>query len=193
MHENQTSYCSSEEILHVVNETHDDLIKSYERLVGKTVRDFTRNGKHVDKDDLTQEGFIALIEANKSFSVEMNTRFTTYAYHCINWKLHKYYRKPCNRKYGGFNEETGGRESQDNQFEIPCHEDEIQQKTNVQRESVESAINKLHDVERLIIRARFYEEKTLEEIGKCLGISKEGVRKKEKKAIEKLKFILRKD
>ena len=107
MHENQTSYCSSEEILHVVNETHDDLIKSYERLVWKTVMDFTRNGKHVDKDDLAQEGFIALIEANKSFSVEMNTRFTTYAYHCINWKLHKYYRKPCNRKYGGFNEEIG--------------------------------------------------------------------------------------
>lgn len=202
MQDNQKSHCS-----YVVNETHDNLIKSYERLVWKTVMDFTRNGKHVDKDDLIQEGFIALIDAKKNFSAEKNTKFSTYAYKRIDWRLRKYYRKSCNKKSVVFNEEAEGIESQNNQEdkpkrklgkfipeeEIPCYEDETQQKTNIQRESIEFAIDKLQEDERLIIRARFYEEKTLEEIGECLGISKEGVRKKEVKALEKLKFILRKD
>lgn len=207
MYDNQGNQSSPDETFLVVNETLDDLVKSNKHFVEEVVRSFTGSSKHVDKDDLIQEGFIALIEAKKNFSAEKNTKFSTYAYQCIDWRLHKYYRKSCNKKYVVFNEEAEGIESQNNQEdkperkpgkfipekEIPCYEDEIQQKTNIQREFIESAIDKLQDDERLIIRTRFYEEKTLEEIGECLGISKEGVRKKEVKALEKLKFILRKD
>jgi len=201
---NHKTSSSSEEMFPVKNGDLNNLVKSNKRLVEKVVWDFTRNSKHVDKDDLIQEGFIALIEAAKSFSLTKNTRFRTHVYNRIKWKLLDYYKKPCNKKYASFNEEFEENESQDSYENEPkrklkseteklCHEYEIQHKANIQRESVESAIEKLNPDEQLVIRARFYEEKTLEEIGESLGISYEGVRKREKKALGKLNFILRKD
>ena len=135
MASNHKTLSSSEEMFPVVNGNLDHLVKSNKQLVEKVVRTFTGKNNHVDKDDLVQEGFIGLIEAAKSFSVMKNTRFSTYAYHCIDWKLHKYYRKSCNRKYMPFNEEPEERESQNTQEdkpkrkltkfvsekEIPCH------------------------------------------------------------------------
>lgn len=58
---------------------------------------------------------------------------------------------------------------------------------------VNSIINKLNEREQLIIKMRFgieHEEKTLEQIGHYLGISRERVRQLEKRAIEKLRKLI---
>lgn len=55
-----------------------------------------------------------------------------------------------------------------------------------EREAVEKAIEELSPREQLVIRRRFYEEATLEEVGIELNVSRERLRQIEKKALRKM-------
>ena len=61
--------------------------------------------------------------------------------------------------------------------------------SNVKKDYINSAIDKLNEREKIIIKLRKFQEKsiTLDELGRKLKISKERVRQIETKALEKLK------
>ncbi len=73
------------------------------------------------------------------------------------------------------------------EIEIPCEscEEDI-----CGRLQIEQAINFLDDVEKNIIKLRYFNEKTQSESASILGISQVQVSRKEKKALEKLRKIM---
>jgi len=59
--------------------------EQYENLIKRVIAD--RFVKYRDKEDLLQEGFIAVIAAAERFDPEKQMKFTTYAYQRIYWRL----------------------------------------------------------------------------------------------------------
>lgn len=75
-----------------------------------------------------------------------------------------------------------------NELQLPTesHENEICSKI-----LVDAAIKRLNSEEQVIIRLRYFDEKTQTESAKILGISQVQVSRKEKKALEKLRVYMR--
>lgn len=75
-----------------------------------------------------------------------------------------------------------------NELQLPTnsHENEV-----CARILVDDAIKKLNNEEQIIIRLRYFDEKTQTESAKILGISQVQVSRKEKKALEKLRVYMR--
>lgn len=73
------------------------------------------------------------------------------------------------------------------EIEIPC---ESCEEDVCGRLEIEQAINFLDDVEKNIIKLRYFNEKTQSESASILGISQVQVSRKEKKALEKLRKIM---
>ncbi len=73
------------------------------------------------------------------------------------------------------------------EIEIPC---ESCEEDVCGRLQIEQAINFLDDVEKNIIKLRYFNEKTQSESASILGISQVQVSRKEKKALEKLRKIM---
>jgi len=65
-------------------EARDTLINSCLPLVVKIAEKFSINNKHIDMDDLVQEGNIALIKAVDKWNPEKSSSVTTLVYHSVN-------------------------------------------------------------------------------------------------------------
>jgi len=90
-------------------------------------------------------------------------------------------------KYRGYGEGTTYLELLEKQDAIPCDEQVIRQELNFK---ISELLMNLPEREKEILRMRFGsdgEAKTLEEIGRKIGVSRERVRQIEKRAKEKLK------
>lgn len=68
----------------------DAIIERHRGLVHSLARKFARPG--VSVEDLVQTGWVALIGALDRFDPEHNTRFSTYAVHCIVGEIKRYFR-----------------------------------------------------------------------------------------------------
>ena len=65
-------------------EARDTLINSCLPLVVKIAEKFSLNNKHIDMDDLVQEGNIALIKAVDKWNPDKSSSVTTLVYHSVN-------------------------------------------------------------------------------------------------------------
>jgi RNA polymerase sigma factor (sigma-70 family) len=88
------------------------------------------------------------------------------------------------------NAELGGSDTTLQEF-IPDEIDSYQDVEN--RLAFEGVIHHLTEKERFIIRERYYNEKTLREIGEIVGVSRERIRQIESKALKTLKRLLEDD
>lgn len=73
----------------------EELIKDEEKLIYSIIKKYSN---YYDKDDLYQVAIIGLDKACKSYNIEENTKFSTYAYNWIKWEILDYIRKDRNIK-----------------------------------------------------------------------------------------------
>ncbi len=139
---------------------------------------------------LVSDGNMSLIRAVEKFDYARGNKFSTYA----SWAIMKNFARTIpEENYRRDRFVTGHEEmfeaAADNRTDE--HEYENAQKRN--QDAVKRMLGQLDDRERLIIISRYgidgASEKTLEQLGKELGITKERVRQVESKAQEKLRKI----
>ncbi len=140
--------------------------------------------------ELVSDGNMSLIRAVEKFDYARGNKFSTYA----SWAIMKNFARTIpEENYRRDRFVTGHEEmfeaAADNR--IDEHEYESAQKRN--QEAVRGMLNHLDDRERKIMISRFgldgTSEKTLEQLGRELGITKERVRQIESRAQDKLRKI----
>lgn len=156
-------------------------------------------------EDLISIGTIGLMKAVNTFSPDRQIKLATYASRCIENEILMFLRKsacqrselsldePLNVDYDGNELLLGdmlGTESDD-----VCRELEQRE----ERKVIRRALDTLSERERLIIELRFGfctnggREKTQKEVADLLGISQSYISRLEKKIIERLKELLKKE
>jgi RNA polymerase sigma factor (sigma-70 family) len=149
------------------------LVEGNLRLAAKIALKY--RGRGVELDELVAEANLALVEAAGKFDPTRGTRFGTYATHRIGWHLTNVVgRRP---QEGGDPEESGVA-APDRAAESPVAACDI-------REELDAVTAELSDRERDVIVGYHGNGDTYKAIGKRLGLSVEGVRKAEERAMAK--------
>lgn len=158
----------------------------------------------LDLEDLVMEGNVALMTAAQKFDPSKNVRFCTYAVWWIKnaiWKaLEKKSKCPASWTAMRLNVVCGSDENAeprvnriaDNSYANPGEE----ASERCMEQSLDAALKRLKPKEEKVLRFRYgfdsAECMTLEQIGKILGHTKEGIRQIEKSGLNKLRkeFVL---
>lgn len=180
------------------------LVERNLRLVAYIAKKFESSA--VGIEDLISIGTIGLMKAVNTFRPDRQIKLATYASRCIENEILMFLRKnagirselsldePLNVDYDGNELLLGdmlGTDSDD-----VCRELEQREEKSIIRKALDS----LSERERTIIEMRFGfppngngEEKTQKEVADLLGISQSYISRLEKKTIERLKELLKKD
>jgi RNA polymerase primary sigma factor len=171
------------------NVVKDRIIRSNLRLVVSIAK------KHVGGAqtlfELISDGNVSLMRAVEKFDYSRGFRFSTYASWAI---MRNYARSVPKERYQLDHFATGHDEVLDIAASLRTY-DPNELNMNELRESIEVVLAQLSSVERLIVTDHFgldahTPQKTLEVLGRELGISKERVRQIEIQAIRKLRNIM---
>jgi RNA polymerase sigma factor (sigma-70 family) len=161
---------------------HGELVEANLRLVIHVAKRYYNKG--VPIQDLIQEGNIGLIKAAEKFDVERGLRFSTYATWWIKQGILRALYNNNKRKETPMEIEELALESIDIMEDIIAFE---------VRNKVDEAVKRLVDKGMLsekavkAFRARVYLEKTLDEIGQELELTRERIRQIENNVKERLK------
>jgi len=177
------------------NEAKSILIERNLRLVVYIAKKFENTG--VGIEDLISIGTIGLIKAINTFNPRKKIKLATYASRCIENEILMYLRRnnktrlevsfdePLNVDWDGNELLLSDILGTDNETVYKYIEDEVE------RELLTSALKKLPDREKKIIRLRFGleggTEKTQKEVADMLGISQSYISRLEKKILKRLK------
>ncbi|ERM92815.1 MAG: polymerase sporulation-specific sigma factor [Caldanaerobacter sp.] len=177
------------------NEAKSILIERNLRLVVYIAKKFENTG--VGIEDLISIGTIGLIKAINTFNPRKKIKLATYASRCIENEILMYLRRnnktrlevsfdePLNVDWDGNELLLSDILGTDNETVYKYIEDEVE------RELLTSALKKLPDREKKIIRLRFGleggAEKTQKEVADMLGISQSYISRLEKKILKRLK------
>jgi RNA polymerase primary sigma factor len=161
------------------------IVEANLRLVVSVAKRYTRPGE--DLSERVSDGNVALIRAADWFDYARGNRFSTYA--C--WAIINGMRSRTRGKNDRVRLATGHEEFLRSTVDTRGDEHD-QEKAHHQRQGkVARLLDRLDDRERRIITGRYgiggSDEKTLKQIGKELGISKERVRQLESRAEDKLR------
>jgi RNA polymerase sigma factor (sigma-70 family) len=173
---------------------------------GYVVREAARYAESfgVDQDDLIQEGFVGLLEADRRF-VDMGAKFLTYAAYHVAVRVRRYAIEMsgpiCRTEYqlekynlrfptvsldepltpgGGTYSEVFG-------------EDETVTEAadrGLNRKLIFAAMQSLKKRERMVVTMRYFEGHSPVEIGRRMGVSRQYVLQLEKKALVQLRRIM---
>jgi len=178
-----------ETLLVRANVVKDRIIRSNLRLVVSIAK------KHVGGAqtlfELISDGNVSLMRAVEKFDYSKGFRFSTYA----SWAIMRNYARSVPReRYQLDHFATGHDEVLDIAASLRTY-DPNELNVGELRESIEVVLAQLSSVERMIVTDHFGLDtdgnpKTLEELGRVLGISKERVRQIEIQAIRKLRNIM---
>ena len=152
---------------------------------------------HIDLDDLTQEGYLALINAAKLFNNDMNIKFTTYLVKAMSRKMYKYIFGASSRECKSLNTpvDEEGRELvelvadpgepmqvvEDDLYNTQLHNDLYMVMNQVNTEQEIKAIE-----------YQYYHNKSYEEVAEQLNITCYEYRKLRNKALNKIRKAVNK-
>jgi RNA polymerase primary sigma factor len=160
------------------------IVRAYLRLLMSIVKTWVQPGD--DFFDQLSAGSVAMMRAIECFDFARGRRFSTYA----TWALTNEFARLIPRERKHRRRFMTGRDLQlqlisDHRADRPDAEDDFQV-----REEVHQLLGQLDVREQMIVNCRFGlcgDERTLEEIGQELGITKERVRQLESRAMGKLR------
>jgi RNA polymerase primary sigma factor len=173
-------------LLHDASATQNRIIRSYMPLVVSIVKSWIRPGQ--DFFELLSEATLAMMRAMECFDFARGRRFSTYVTWAVANDFARIIPKERNRRHR-FKTGRDGllRLVSDHRGGFLEAEDRDQD-----REEIHSLLGRLSQREQVIINCRFGltgDERTLEEIGHELGITKERVRQIESRALCKLRRV----
>lgn len=182
------------------------VVEENKGLVYKVASEFHADSEYFQ--ELVQIGYIALIEAYKRFNIGFGYKFSTYAVYYIRGYIMKFMRKFTYARMiripdHAFSDIKKLQEYSRTvySFETPVRDKEaltlgdtlIADDIMDDRERIASMQKILEDLykvlnlkEKIILEMRYFEDMTLNEIGKILGVTKERVRQIENKALAKM-------
>ncbi len=154
-----------------------------------------------DLEDLVSIGTIGLIKGVKTYKLDKNIKLATYASRCIDNEILMFLRKNKRRKVEISFEDSINLDGDGNELHL---EDVLGTDGNivekeyedvVDKEVLSKEIEKLSDRDKEIITLRYglngSEEYTQKEVADMLGISQSYISRIEKKAIKKLKELMK--
>jgi RNA polymerase sigma factor (sigma-70 family) len=173
----------------------DELLKDFQGMILKIVSKCIALGAQKSKAELFAAGADGLLKAVKRYDKgKYKTRFSTYAYHWIKGYIMDQRADELDRAISlddPISDHTGSNDgAPDPLYKIlPCK----QRRADELLESKElwEAVRRLPSKEAYIIFNRFHEDKTLQEIGDELNLTRERVRQIQKKALRTLRRIYR--
>jgi RNA polymerase primary sigma factor len=176
-----------EALLSEALEVRNQIIRANLRLVVSLVKKFRRDDD--DLAELVSNGYVALMRAVERFDFSRGYKFSTYAsWVIINSRIRDSARDHQRDRLRIRSEALLAAAPDHRNNDCPC---ETEQERC--RELLRRMLVRLNDRERKIIVSRFglegTRQKTLNQLGKQFGISKERVRQLEKRAREKLREI----
>jgi len=151
-----------------------------EGAIHKIARNYWHPG--VDMDDLLQEGRLALLQAERNYRPEEG-EFATFAYHYIRGYIHNYVVRKAPEPQLPTDEDG---------HEVDVEDYRNQHKVNLDMDKLLSGLPPLMEV---VIRYRYgigIERKTTAEVAELMPCSVAYVSKLHKQALEKLKFLVKK-
>ena len=178
----------------------DQLILENMGLIWSIVKRFLNRG--YEQEDLFQVGSIGLIKAVDSFKPDKNIKFATYAAKCIDNEILMMLRSEKKKIREVSIYEPIGTDKEGNEIsiiEIVGDDTEDVVEAHIRKQRVECLKKNMDKVltkrEKMIIIKRYglfeSDEMTQSELAKTLGISRSYVSRIEKKALGKLKNLLR--
>ena len=154
-----------------------------------------------DLEDLVSIGTIGLIKGVKTYKLDKNIKLATYASRCIDNEILMFLRKNKKRKTEVSFEDSINLDSEGNELHL---EDVFGTEDNIVEKEYESIVDKeclineienlsKRDKEILILRYGLNNKKeyTQKEVADMLGISQSYISRIEKKAIKKLKSLMK--
>jgi len=140
--------------------------------------------------ELVSDGNMSLIRAVEKFDYARGNKFSTYA----SWAIMKNYARTIpEENYRRDRFVTGHEEMFEAAADNRIDEHEYESALKRMQEAIRGMLDRLDDREKLIITSRFglggASERTLEQLGRELGITKERVRQIESRGVDKLRRI----
>jgi RNA polymerase primary sigma factor len=174
-----------EDLLREAGAILDRIIRANQGMVVSIVKKYTWSGR--DFFDWVSDGNVALLRASEHFDFARGVRFSTYATWTI---LREFARRIRQANASRPRFVTGCQDFF--QSVVDYRSGDLPEPTPRERstDAVRSLLSQLNDRERTIIVRRFglvAEKRTLEELGRELGVSKERVRQLEARALSKLR------
>jgi RNA polymerase sigma factor (sigma-70 family) len=165
--------------------------------------------ERIDPKDLAQEGWVGVVLAWEKFDPERGVGFPTFAWYYIYSRIQDWFfatrcaitgprDNRCRRKYevavvplDGLTDSEGRGYHEI----VPAPEPEAGWVSMGAVKVLHQALKKLPERERRIIYGRFWQERTLDDLGQELGMTKERVRQLQNKALTRLRRneLLRKE
>lgn len=155
----------------------------------------------VDIEDMLQEGRIGALAAARRFDAKRGFKFLTYARHWIKQHMQRFVMN-CSKNVRVPVHKFWEHKTYELSMDAPLGDDgdatladlmgvdesvTHDADTDDRAELLQAALAKLPERERRVLLARFFEDKTLEEIGSGLGVSRESARQIEFKALKTLR------
>jgi len=175
-------------------------VLDWDKLVMKIALRF-RAGQPVRDSWQYAEGWIGLIRASELFDPARGCKFTTYAMRAIKSQILKTYKangclnRAVNAKSIPFSQTAAGIDgAPDSDFAVsreqePLLEASEKEETAIDNELLGDLMRHLDKRSQLVLTMRYFEEKTLDEIGVTVGITKERVRQVILNSISKLQRV----
>jgi RNA polymerase sporulation-specific sigma factor len=181
-------------------EAWEELILHNMRLVAHVVKRYS--GTEEDQEDLISIGTIGLIKAVDSFRADYGSRFATYAIRCIDNEILMYFRSKKKTRGEVSLFEPIGTDKEGNQIQLvdvlEYHDCNVTELVTMREQikKIRAHMAEVLDEREMAIIVKRYglggrEELTQREIARELGISRSYVSRIEKKALLKLRKIIR--
>ena len=175
-------------------EARNKLIEHNLRLVAHIVKKYESFNENTD--DLISIGTIGLIKGINTFHRDKNIKLATYASRCIDNEILMFLRKNKKRKTEISFEDSINLDSEGNELHL---EDVFGTEDNIVEKEYESIVDKeclINEIENLSKRDKEililrYGEYTQKEVADMLGISQSYISRIEKKAIKRLKSLMK--
>lgn len=179
-------------LLEAAGEIQGRIIQANLRLVVSIAKRHLRSGRSQDLFELISDGNVALMRAVDKFDYARGFRFSTYA----SWAVTRHYARSLPEEYQHTDRYQTGcdemlsvtRDHRDDASDVEAVQDQ-------RKSTVAAVLGSLDERERSVVELHFGlsgrdSGRTLEDIGRELGISKERARQLEQRALRKMKAAL---
>jgi RNA polymerase sigma factor (sigma-70 family) len=178
--------------------TESETMAHHQTMVTKMADRYARAFRMVDRDDLIQEGMVALLAAARNYDRNRGASLSTYAWPRV---------KQSMRRHIGLNPLTHKLEPKDRhmRLDVPFRQDDDRTLLDVlgtsatqeesrmateNRKAIIDALDCLNEKERAAVVGRFFDERVMADIASDLGLTRQRVEQLEKVALGKLRARL---